>query len=124
MMMMASRKIIFSPHKLDLFLVGGYGINDLRLYQGRVSNLNIAANTVYDQVATPLRFVDIPLTVKTFDWSHHTQYADLIGLGLTNGKTILLRMGFDSSSSFDERQDEKRYWFSRDFAVGTRLTPL
>ena len=104
MMMMTARKILFSPHGWESFLVGGYGINDLRLYSK--SRKSSSSGFYYEQVGCPLSNLDIiPLTVKTFDWCRHQSIPDLIGLGLTNGKSILLRMGYDpSSSSIDEKR--------------------
>ena len=112
-----TRRIVWSPHNMNKFIIGS---TDLRLYEwshqhlhGQDSVENGSGGDYCDEHDSVINVnlvavnADVGL-MKCFSWCPHEQVDDLVAVGLTNGKTQLIRLqagqGHHSSSGYHSRQ--------------------
>ncbi|KAK4701242.1 hypothetical protein P7C70_g4990, partial [Phenoliferia sp. Uapishka_3] len=87
-----SKQVIWDPRGSSRFVVGGGA--ELRMYEWERSKPN--SKDASDRFTT-IAVVSELSQLRTFAWSPHPNLPDLLAVGLSTGKTLLLRL--DSSTS-------------------------
>ena len=118
----STRRVLWSPHGSDRFITAG--TTDVKLQQWREARRGLRASTEPAQerrgnVQTLASCTDLP-NIRAVAWSPDPRYDDLVAVGLSSGRTLLIRIAEAISTDPADAQPHSALPFSA-FALNARM---